>query len=502
MIREPAIYARQSAIRVDSISVESQIEYCQYELKGEKCRIYIDKGFSGKDTDRPKFLEMMDAVKRGEINRIICYKLDRISRSVIDFVGMMEVLHQYEAEFTSCTEKFDTSTPMGRAMLNICIVFAQLERETIQMRVDDAYKSMSRKGFYMGGRNPYGFKREPYLLNGKNTQRYVQDSSEAHTVLTICKLFQDPSASTGDVIRELDRLGITYPYSQTGRWSSDKIRSIACNPIYVKADMSIYNFFKNNGAIIHNPPEDFNGINGCYLYEEKGKIRKFIRIEGQHLVVAPHEGIVPADIWLSCRIKIKFTGDLQENSIKHWLSKKIKCGKCGYALQSCKNRHTTEPKYVCSRSISPINTCSGIGRIPIKQIESIILNELQRKISQFPTCGKRTEPSSASIALQKQIQEIQTEIDRFMMLLLDANPTTANYINDRIQFLAQKKNELALEIYSVKNEDTRQSSLRVRLSEHMKSWESLTVADKMSIVDAMINSIHVTEDNIQIDWKI
>ena len=105
MIREPAIYARQSAIRVDSISVESQIEYCQYELKGEKCRIYIDKGFSGKDTDRPKFLEMMDAVKRGEINRIVCYKLDRISRSVIDFVGMMEVLHQYEAELNQSSLK-------------------------------------------------------------------------------------------------------------------------------------------------------------------------------------------------------------------------------------------------------------------------------------------------------------------------------------------------------------------------------------------------------------
>ena len=68
----------------------------------------------------------------------------------------------------------------------------------------------------------------------------------------------------------------------------------------------------------------------------------------------------------------------------------------------------------------------------------------QRKISQFPTCGKRTEASSASIDLQKQIQEIQTEIDRFMMLLLDANPTTANYINERIQFLDQKKNDYIL----------------------------------------------------------
>ena len=183
MKREDVIYARQSAVRIDSISIESQIEYCQYELKGQPCRVYIDKGFSGKDTDRPQFQEMIDAVKRGEIRRVICYKLDRISRSVLDFVAMMEILQQYDVEFLSCTEKFDTSTPTGRAMLSICIVFAQLERETIQMRVDDAYKSMSRKGFFMGGRVPYGFRREPYVLNGKNTTHFIQEITEASSIL-------------------------------------------------------------------------------------------------------------------------------------------------------------------------------------------------------------------------------------------------------------------------------------------------------------------------------
>ena len=69
------------------------------------------------------------------------YKLDRISRSILDFANMMELFQEYDVEFVSSTEKFDTSTPMGRAMLNICIVFAQLERETIQKRVTDAYYS-------------------------------------------------------------------------------------------------------------------------------------------------------------------------------------------------------------------------------------------------------------------------------------------------------------------------------------------------------------------------
>ena len=96
----------------------------------------------------------MRDIKRGLIAKVVVYKLDRISRSILDFANMMELFQQYNVEFVFSTEKFDTSTPMGRAMLNICIVFAQLERETIQKRVTDAYYSRSQRGFKMGGESP------------------------------------------------------------------------------------------------------------------------------------------------------------------------------------------------------------------------------------------------------------------------------------------------------------------------------------------------------------
>ena len=127
-----AVYGRQSVDRKDSISIESQIEFCEYELKGESYKAYTDKGYSGKNTDRPKFQQLMADIQKGLIKKVVVYKLDRISRSILDFATMMEEFQKYNVEFVSSTEKFDTSTPMGRAMLNICIVFAQLERETIQ----------------------------------------------------------------------------------------------------------------------------------------------------------------------------------------------------------------------------------------------------------------------------------------------------------------------------------------------------------------------------------
>ena len=114
-----AIYARQSVDKKDSISIESQIEFCKYELKGGSYKEFKDKGYSGKNTERPQFQDLMRDIEKGLIRKVVVYKLDRISRSILDFANMMEQFQKYGVEFVSSTEKFDTSTPMGRAMLNI-----------------------------------------------------------------------------------------------------------------------------------------------------------------------------------------------------------------------------------------------------------------------------------------------------------------------------------------------------------------------------------------------
>ena len=201
-----AIYARKSVFREDSISVESQIEQCVYETRGEKYVVYKDNGYSGKNTDRPDFQRMITDIKLGKISKVIVYKLDRISRSVLDFSEMMEMFQKYKVDFVSATEHFDTSSPMGRAMLNICIVFAQLERETIQQRVADAYASRSKRGFYMGGKIPYGYKKVPITIDGVKTSMYEINPDEASDIKLIYELYSKPSATLGDVLRELVNL--------------------------------------------------------------------------------------------------------------------------------------------------------------------------------------------------------------------------------------------------------------------------------------------------------
>ena len=102
------IYARQSVDKEDGISIENQIELCLRENASGEHKIFKDKGYSGKSTERPAFQEMMSWIRRGGVERVIVYRLDQISE-----------FQRYGVEFVSITERFDASTPIGKAMLTI-----------------------------------------------------------------------------------------------------------------------------------------------------------------------------------------------------------------------------------------------------------------------------------------------------------------------------------------------------------------------------------------------
>ena len=97
MTKIDTIYARKSVDKADSISIESQIDFCKHETRGGQFKKYVDKGFSGKNTDRPKFQELIRDVEQGLVGRVIVYKLERISRSIIDFANIY-VFRRHEAD--------------------------------------------------------------------------------------------------------------------------------------------------------------------------------------------------------------------------------------------------------------------------------------------------------------------------------------------------------------------------------------------------------------------
>lgn len=115
-IREDVIYARQSVDRKDSISIESQIDFCKYELKGGSCRVFKDKGYSGKNTDRPEFQKLLGEIRKGKVRRVVVYKLDRISRSILDFANMTYLAHNMKGS-TKCAQITFTEKESVRSAL-------------------------------------------------------------------------------------------------------------------------------------------------------------------------------------------------------------------------------------------------------------------------------------------------------------------------------------------------------------------------------------------------
>ena len=156
-----AIYARQSIEKKDSLSIETQIKFCRNHINTkpnkEEIKIYQDSGYSGKNTNRPDFEKLMSDIDNGLINKIVVYKLDRISRNLLDFMNMYKKFKLNKVDFCSVYDTFDTTTPMGRGMLKIAMVFAEMERATIQMRVKDNYYERIKDGRWAGGPAPFGF---------------------------------------------------------------------------------------------------------------------------------------------------------------------------------------------------------------------------------------------------------------------------------------------------------------------------------------------------------
>lgn len=487
--------------RADSISIESQIEFCKYEMRGEAYKIYADRGYSGKNTDRPAFAEMMNDIENGEIQKVVVYKLDRISRSILDFSTMMERLGKHRVEFVSTTEKFDTSSPMGRAMLNICIVFAQLERETIQKRVADAYFSRSQKSFYMGGRVPYGFLLTQTVIDGVKTSMYEIKPDEAEQIKLIYELYSKPDCSYGDIIRCFQERGIVKTDGKP--WGRTRLADILKNPIYVRADLSIYEFYREQGAIIANDPADFIGTNGCYYYKGQDTSgRKHTKLEGNHLVLAPHEGIVSAELWLKCRAKCLEAQQIKpfQKAKNTWLAGKIKCGVCGYALVD-KRFATKHARYfLCSNKLNS-KACEGPGTIYSDELEQIIYCEMRKKLEQFKVLRKRSgETANPELtALSVELTQVEGEIASLMDRMAGADDTLFRYIGERIRELDGRKQELTRRSAELK---LRKDADYAEIEGHLSMWDELEFEDKRQVVDQLIRVIYATSNEVRIEWRI
>ncbi|WP_027340200.1 recombinase family protein [Halonatronum saccharophilum] len=299
-MKKAALYIRVSTHhQIDKDSLKFQKEelenYSKYALGIDDYETFTDAGYSGKNTNRPGYQEMMQKIKAGEFTHLLVWKIDRISRNLVDFAKMYDELKEYSVAFISKNEQFDTSSAMGEAMLKIILVFAELERKLASERVSSIMIDRAQKGLWNGAPTPLG-----YDYNS-DTQKLIINSDEAQRVKYIFNLYQQHK-SLLKIQDILNKEGIKS--KNDSKWHTKTLNQILRNPIY----------------------------KGTYRYNYKESGRGDIKDEEEWVVVEDcFPAIISKDQFKDVNTILNENRNRMHTEVKytHVFSSLLKCGDCG-----------------------------------------------------------------------------------------------------------------------------------------------------------------------------
>lgn len=346
------IYSRKSKWTGRGESVENQVQMCMdyierniSEAKNAKICIFEDEGYSGKNTKRPEFQRMMKEIRNGKCSYLVCYKLDRMGRNIIDIASLVEELNKLKVSFISIKENFDTSTPLGKTMLYIAGIFAQMEREQIAERVRDNMMMLARSGKWLGGNTPLGFsskREEKVMIEGKIKSSYclIENEDEMSVVRFIFQEFLKKQS----LVKIEEYFLINDIRTKRGKhYAISTIRDILMNPVYCTADAEAYEYFEKLGCQICFEREQADGVHGIIGYartSSKDYSNKTNPPEEWIIALGKHRGII------SGKDFVKVQHLIESNS---WKSEKFHKVKNEVALLSgllyCSCGNSMRPKY-------------------------------------------------------------------------------------------------------------------------------------------------------------
>lgn len=524
------IYSRKSRFTGKGESIENQIELCrQYiathygEAEAKAALVYEDEGFSGGTLERPQFKRMMEESYRTQFTAIVVYRLDRISRNIGDFAKLIDDLSHREISFISIKEQFDTSSPMGRAMMYIASVFSQLERETIAERIRDNMHELSKTGRWLGGTTPTGYASEKVsrvTVDGKTRKscklRIVPDE------IQLVKLIYDKFLETGSLTKtDTFLLQGNYQTKRGKSFTRFAIRGILTNPVYMIADEDAYNYFTENGVELFSDKDAFDGKHGIMAYnrtlQRPGKATQIKPMEEWIVSVGKHPGVIPGAVW------VRVQNTLNLNKAKSYrkprsnvalLSGLLYCGKCGdYMRPKLSNRMTAKGEpiytYLCStKERSKGHVCdmkNANGNMLDEKVIAEIkkLGQQSESMARLITQAKRQitgnrEGYDAEVAkVKQQIDENEKAIKKLVQSLVCTEGTAAEqYIVQQIDELHEKSETLKkrlAELESITAEhklaDIEFDLIRQILSTVGDSIDEYTVEQKRAAIRTFVRKI-------------
>lgn len=475
-----AIYTRKSTdegLDQDFNTLDAQREAAEAYIASQRHEGWVaisdhydDGGFTGGNMERPALQRLLRDIEAGKVDCLVVYKVDRLSRSLLDFSRLIEILDRHNATFISVTQQFNTTNSMGRLTLNILLSFAQFEREIISERTRDKMSAARRKGKWTGGMLILGYDVEP------KTKRLIVNEAEAARVREIFELYLRERALI-PTVKELARRGWT-----TKRWQT--VRET-----------------ERGGKTFDKTALFYMLTNITYIgkTEYKGEI-----YEGEH------PAIVSEDVWQRVQNLLRENrrtgGRDVRNKYGALLKGMLYCEACNaamihsYTIKGVKRYRY----YVCSHAQkNGWDTCPTKS-LPAPEMERIVIESIRSIGADDQLAGEVIEQirklngdrlrllESERDGLTQDLAKFNEELRR---LITPARPqgqvNTAHMadLNEQIREAEQRVTHLREEILALQGTMIDEDELRSTLSIFDPIWDSLTPKERVRVMQLLIERI-------------
>jgi site-specific DNA recombinase len=437
---------------------------------------YDDGGFTGGNMDRPALQRLLADIDAGKIDCIVVYKVDRLSRSLIDFSKIMDVLDRNHVSFVSVTQQFNTSTSMGRLMLNVLLSFAQFEREIISERTRDKIAAARRKGKWAGGHPVLGYD----LASTPQGGRVTVKEEEAKQVRQIFELYLH-HGSLIPTIRDLDKRGW-----RAKQWTTKK-GQVRGGRRYTKE--ALYRLLTNVVYI--------------------GKVRYHEEIHP-----AEHAGIVNESLWHRVQDALRHNGRnggtgsaVTRNKYGALLKGILQCKPCG-----CGMMHTYTSKanrryryYVCMNAQKRGWEDCPTKSVPAAEIERFVVDRIRaigkdNKVLAATLAQARKQNQAGLEALQGEHRRLERELAQHgaeVRKLIDQagkpgeTPTAARLadLQERIRAAEQRATEVREQIIAIGEKTVDEKELSRALSMFDPVWDSLAPGEQGRVLRLLVERV-------------
>lgn len=473
-----AIYTRKSTeegLEQEFSSLDAQRESAEAYIASQKAEGWVcldehydDGGFSGGNMDRPALARLLADISAGNVDCVVVYKVDRLSRSLLDFARIMGVFDQQKVAFVSVTQQFNTSTPMGRLVLNVLLSFAQFEREIIGERIRDKIAAQRRKGKWTGGYPILGYD----VDRSGGSPKLVVNNGEAHRVREIFKMYLS-RGSLLPVVEELERRGWNNKlwYTKKGTLKGGSVfdrgalYALLTNPLYV-------------GRIKHKSD----------VYDGE------------------HEAIVTAELYQKVQDQLHYNGRTggteARNKYGALLRGLLICRNCGHTMvhNFAGRKGKRYRYYTCTRAIKQGRKKCPSGSVPAADIEQFVLeqircigNDADLRTAVLQEARKEYDENLRDLIAERRRteKELEQRHGEILNLAVDgaaSSSTTARIADahEQVARLETRLVELRNEIAEREREQLQPDDIDAAFADFDNVWRALTPYEQAKLVALIV----------------